>query len=677
MANPVSNPEAEGRSDRLDELGKAKRLYRKRLREDPADAEALCGMGAVCQARGQLDEATAYYQEALRQRPNDPEACRSLGNAFYLGGKYAEAASCYQRTLRLRPDDADAHNNLGAALADLGRLEEAVACYKEALRLRPGFANAHYNLGNALRLSNRLEEAVASYQEALRLRPDFAEGYTNLGNALRLQGRLLEATACHQKAVQLAPGFALAQNNLGLALADSGRFSDALACYGEALRLDPNFAEAHRNRALVWLLLGDLERGWPEYDWRWRCADFSIPQFRQPAWDGSPLDGRTLLLYTEQGLGDTLLFVRFVPQVQERGGRVVLAAPESLHPILARCEGIARLVARNGALPEFDVHCPLLSLPRVLGTTFATIPAAIPYLHADPERVERWGRELGAVRAFKVGIAWQGNPAVVYDRERSIPLRQFAPLASVEGVVLFSLQKGLGTEQLRALAGEIAITDLGERLDRSSGAFEDTAAVLTHLDLVITCDTALAHLAGGLGVPTWVALPTVPDWRWFLGRDDSPWYPTVRLFRQTREKSWDEPFRRLAEELRKAVAAASGGRSIAVAITPGELLDRIARLEVENRRAESPEARAELSDLAATRDCALRSRTGLSAWADALRSVHEALRETRDALRQCEQAGDFGPRFVALARSLAHASDRRDQLRREINERLAGARREE
>jgi hypothetical protein len=178
-------------------------------------------------------------------------------------------------------------------------------------------------------------------------------------------------------------------------------------------------------------------------------------------------------------------------------------------------------------------------------------------------------------------------------------------------------------------------------------------------------------------VPTWVALPTVPDWRWFLGRDDSPWYPTVRLFRQTREKSWDEPFRRLAEELRKAVAAASGGRSIAVAITPGELLDRIARLEVENRRAESPEARAELSDLAATRDRALRSRAGLSAWADALRSVHEALRETHDALRQCEQAGDFGPRFVALARSLAHASDRRDQLGREINERLAGARREE
>jgi tetratricopeptide (TPR) repeat protein len=252
MANPVSNPEAEGRSDRLDELGKAERLDRKRLREDPADVEALCGMEAVCQDRSRLDEAPAYYHEARRQRPNDSEACRSLGNAFYLRGKYAEAASCSQRTLRLRSDDAEAHNNPGVALTDQGRLEEA----------------------------------VASDQEALRLRPDFAKGYTNLGNALRLQGRLLEATAGHQKAVQLAPGFALAQHNLGLALDD----------------------------------------------WRWRCADSSIPQFRQSAWDSSPWDGRTLLLYTEQelGLGDTLLFVRFVPQVKERGGRVVLAAPEAL-----------------------------------------------------------------------------------------------------------------------------------------------------------------------------------------------------------------------------------------------------------------------------------------------------------------------------------------------------------
>ncbi len=608
-----------------------------------------------------------HYQDALRQRPNDPEAHRSLGNAFYLSGKFAEAARCYQRTLQLRPDDADAHNNLGAALADLGRLEDAIPCYQAALRLRPGFSNAHYNLGNALRLLNRLEESVASYQAALRLRPDFAEGYTNLGNALRLQGRLLEATSYHQKAVQLAPGFALAHNNLGLTLADSGRFSDALACYGEALRLDPSFAEAHRNRSLVRLLLGDLEQGWPEYEWRWRCADFSIPKLRQPAWDGAALDGRTVLLYTEQGLGDTLLFVRFVPKVKERGGRVVLAAPESLHPILARCEGIDRLVPRNGALPDFDVHCPLLSLPRVLGTTFATIPAAIPYLHADPERVERWGRELSAVRAFKIGIAWQGNPKIVYDRERSIPLRQFAPLAEVEGIALFSLQKGPGTEQLRALAGAFAITDLGERLDRSSGAFEDTAAVLAHLDLVITCDTALAHLAGGLGVPTWVVLPTVPDWRWFLGRDESPWYPNVRLFRQTREKSWDEPFQRLAEAVRQSVAAATGGRSIAIAITPGELLDRIARLEVESdEAAPSPE----LADLRATRDRVLRSCDGIAEWTELLRAAHATPHTIRADLDRCEPQGDTGPAFVKLVRLFLQTADRRDQLRREINERL-------
>jgi Flp pilus assembly protein TadD len=621
------------------------------------------------EAGGRLDEAVKQCQDALRQSPNDPEAHRSLGNAFYLAGKFAEAARCYQQTLRLNPDDADAHNNLGASLADLGQLEDAIPCYQEALRLRPGFSNAHYNLGNALRLLNRLEESVASYQEALRLRPDFAEGFTNLGNALRLQGRLLEATACHQKAVQLAPGFALAHNNLGLTLADSGRFTDALACYGEVLRLDPNFAEAHRNRSLVRLLLGDLEQGWLEYEWRWRCSDFSIPKLPQPLWDGAPLEGRTVLLYTEQGLGDTLLFVRFVPKVKERGGRVVLAAPESLHPILSRCEGIDRLVPRHGITVDFDVHCPLMSLPKVLGTTFATIPAAIPYLHADPERVERWGRELSAVRAFRVGIAWQGNPRIVYDRERSIPLRQFALLAKVDGVALFSLQKGPGSEQLRALAGEIAIHDLGERLDRSSGAFEDTAAVLAHLDLVITCDTALAHLAGGLGVPTWVVLPTVPDWRWFLGRDDSPWYPSVRLFRQTREKSWDEPFQRVAKALRRAVAAASGGRSIAIEITPGELLDRIARLEAASAQGEpSPE----LADLRATRDRALRSCAGIAEWSEQLRTAHSMLRMIRADLERCEPHGETSPQFVQLVRLFLQTTDRLAQLRSEFNERLAG-----
>ena len=654
-----------------DELARAERLCRQRLRENPRDPEALCGLGAVHQAHGRYDAAAESYRQALQETPNDPAAHRGLGNACYLAGRHAEAAQSYQRGLRLRPDDADAHNNLGAALADLGRLDEAVACYREALRLRPAFANAHYNLGNALRLLNRLEESVASYREALRLRPDFAEGFTNLGNALRLQGRLLEAAACHRKAVQLAPEFALARNNLGLALADSGRFTEALACYAEAIRLDPNFAEAHRNRSLVRLVLGDLEGGWSEYEWRWRCADFSIPRLRQPLWDGAPLNGRTILLYTEQGLGDTLLFVRFLPRVKERGGNVVLAAPESLHPLLARCAGIDRLVARNGALPDFDVHCPLLSLPHVLGTTFATVPAPIPYLHADPERVERWGRELAAIPAFKVGITWQGNPAIVYDRERSIPLARFAPLSRVEGVALFSLQKGPGTEQLSELSGELAIADLAERLDRSGGAFEDTAAVLRHLDLVITCDTALAHLAGALGVAVWIALPTVPDWRWFLGRDDSPWYPSVRLFRQTREKSWDEPFQRITEALRKAVAAARGGRSIAVEITPGALLDRIARLERETARGPAPEARAELDDLRAARDRALRPRAELTAWADSLRAIHAAIDQTRETLRQCDQSGDHGAHFVTLARSLIRELDLRDRLRSQIDEGLA------
>ena len=292
-----------------------------------------------------------------------------------MGGHYAEAAQCYQAALWLRPDDADAHNNLGAALADLGRLEEAVACYKEAIRLRPGFVNAHYNLGNALRLSNRLEESVVSYQEALWLRPDFAEGFTT-GQRPPAPGAASGSDRVPSKGRAARAKFALAHNNLGLGWPTRAAYPTPWPAMAR-LRLDPNFAE--RTEPIAGLAPARRPGyGWPEYDWRWRCSDFSIPKFHQPAWDGSPLNGGTVLLYTEQGMGDTLLFVRFVPQIKEGGGRVVLAAPEPLHPILSRCTGIDRLIPRNGTLPEFDVHCPLMSLPRVLGTTWRRSPLRSP-----------------------------------------------------------------------------------------------------------------------------------------------------------------------------------------------------------------------------------------------------------------------------------------------------------
>ena len=344
-----------------------------------------------------------------------------------------------------------------------------------------------------------------------------------------------------------------------MVLKRQGKIEAAMARFEETLHLDPNYASARWNRAAVWLLQGDFERGWAEYEWRWTQPDFGHRRFVQPAWDGSPLAGKTILLYAEQGIGDTLQFVRYVPLVQERGGRVILQCPLQLMKLLATLPGIERLVVKDDPLSAFDVHAALLSLPAIFHTSLDNVPASVPYLQANADLIEHWRKELAksdvdyrtfaSGPVFKIGITWQGNPAFKDDRYRSIPLARFERLASVPGVQLISLQKGPGIEQLQELGERFPILDLGNRLDEDSGPFMDTAAVLKNIDLVISSDTALPHLAGALGVPVWVALPLVPDWRWLLEREDCPWYPTMRLFRQTKLGCWQNVFERIAETL--------------------------------------------------------------------------------------------------------------------------------
>jgi Flp pilus assembly protein TadD len=481
---------------------------------------------------------------------------RNRGNALYMKGRYAEAVECYRRALRDRPDDVDALNNLGAALADLGRLSDAVACYEQALRIQPGKAEAYYNYANAMRIAGRYPEAIDLYARALRLRPDMPEAHNNLAISLRRQGRLAEAMTSARRALELRPGYATALVNLGLSLVESGHVAEGLVCYDEAIRRDPENGDAHHNRAQAWLLLGDWERGWREYEWRWRSSEFTPLPYRQPRWDGGPLDGRTILLHAEQGFGDAIQFVRYARLVKERGGTVVLAAAERLHALLRNAPGVDRLVSLplTPPLPEFDVYCPLMSLPAIFGTTTRSVPAEIPYLHAELERVERWRKALEPHRGFRVGIAWQGSPTMLpHDLWRSMPLACFEPLARVAGVCLISLQRGAGTDQLDKLAGRFPVVDLARDFDEAPGVLLDTAAAMMSLDLVITCCTSIGHLAGALGVPVWIALQAVPAWRWLFDREDTVWYPTVRLFRQIRFGSWEEPFRRMAGELGKHV----------------------------------------------------------------------------------------------------------------------------
>jgi tetratricopeptide (TPR) repeat protein len=533
----------------LGRLDAAEAAYRQALALKPDHVAALNNLGAVHKAQGKWAEAEACLRQALHLQPGHVGAHYNLADVIRSQGRYEEAAAGYRHTLQLNPGHVYAHFGLGEALRRLGRFAEAEACYREVVRLQPQFALGHNSLGTALWQQGRFAEAADCYRAALRLDPHLVEAPNNLGCALKDLGRLDEAAACFRQALQMNPGFPPAHRNLGNALKTQGRLDEALSCYDKSLQLDPNYPEGHVGRAEILLLRGDFAGGWAEYEWRWRCPDLPPREFRQPPWDGAPLAGKTILLHAEQGLGDIMQFIRYAARVKQRGGTVLVETPPELLPLLARCRGADRWLARGEPLPDFDCHAPLMSLPHILGTTLATVPADVPYLFADETLVARWRAELRAGPGFKVGINWRGKAAQPLECYRGIPLHHFAPLARLPGVRLYSLQKGPGQEELRAAAQHFPITDLGGRLDEAAGAFMDTAAVMKGLDLVITSDTSIAHLAGGLGVPVWVGLWSPPEWRWLLDRADSPWYPTLRLFRQETPGDWGGVLARRAGEL--------------------------------------------------------------------------------------------------------------------------------
>jgi tetratricopeptide (TPR) repeat protein len=455
------------------------------------------------------------------------------------------AEQIYRMIVQHSPAVAHAWYMLGAVQQVQGRLAEAVASYQEAIRLVPEFPEACNNLGVALHAMGRGDEAIATLRRALALRPDYPEAHNNLGNAFHERGALDEAETNYRRAVQLRSEYNEALNNLGNVLRSRGRIDEALACYDRALGLQPDQADVHLSRALAWLERGEFERGWPEYEWRLKCRPYAIPSFPQPLWDGRPLEGRTILLYADHGLGDALQFIRYAPLVHRRGGRVIVMCGRPLARLLATCPGVEQVMVEGEVSPDSAVYAPLMSLPGIFGTTLETIPAEVPYLFPDEALVERRDQLPAPSDELRVGIAWQGNPRNTRDRARSFHLSQFEPIARQAGIRLFSLQTGYGREQLGEIGSRFEVTDVGGGL----GDFLDTATAMANLDLIIAPDTAVAHLAGALGVPVWVALPFAPDWRWMSGRDDSPWYPTMKLFRQRRWGDWDEAFARIAGEL--------------------------------------------------------------------------------------------------------------------------------
>ena len=564
------------------ELAQAEAFYARVLEAEQENVHALRLLGLIRYAQGLPQQAVELISTSVRIKPDFAEAHAELGNLLQALNRHEEAIGCYQKALVLKPDLAQAHNNLGVALQALNRLEEAVASYQKALTLKPEYAEAHYslgatlqaqdryqeaigcyekalalvpddaqahnNLGVALQALNRLEEAVASYQKALALEPAYAEAHHNLGTALQALDRYEEAIGCYEKALVLKPDLAEAHNNLGVALQALNRHAEAVASYEKTLALKPDLAEAHWNEALALLSLGDFHRGWTKFEWRWQTKNFPSPRrnFPQRHWQGENLEGKTILLHAEQGFGDTIQFVRYAPLVAARGGRVILEIQAELKGLICGLPRIEKVISKGEAPPDFDVHCPLLSLPLIFASTLETIPSAVPYLQPLADRVTKWSKLLGHAERLQVGITWSGRPTYgKTDYKRSIPLALLAPLLGTPGARFVGLQKDIRQSDAATLDTVTDFLTFSEEL----GDFSDTAALLSVLDLVISIDTAVAHLAGALGKPCWTLLPFSADWRWLIAREDSPWYPTMRLFRQPAIGDWQEVLRRIEKEL--------------------------------------------------------------------------------------------------------------------------------
>jgi tetratricopeptide (TPR) repeat protein len=492
-----------------------------------------------------LHEAEQLYRALLASIPDHADACNNLGHLLEALNRPEEAVGYYSKAIQIRPDFPEALLNLGNALQALHRYEEAIARYTSALRIKPNFPEALLNIGNALQALERNTEAVAQYEKALALRPSFAEGHYHFGCVLEKLGRRDDAISAYERASAIKPDYPQPHNNLGNILRALNRYEEAIVHFQQACAIKPDFAQAQWNEAAARLTLGDFRNGWQKYEWR-RTLGVLKPRVPQPLWlGGGDLRGKTILLYAEQGLGDSLQFARYATVVARQGARVVLEVQPELKTLLASLPGIAAVHARGEPLPPVDWQTPLLSLPYALGTTLETIPAEVPYLSPAREKLAQWRAAIEASGSPIIGIKWRANETT--GSKKSIPLELIRPLLLMPGVRFVALEREVLDSDARVLRELDHVLVPGDRLRD----FSDTAAIVSMLDLVISVDTSVAHLAGALGKPLWLPLQFAADFRWLHGRADSPWYPSARLFRQSSIENWAGVVAELMQGLRR------------------------------------------------------------------------------------------------------------------------------
>jgi tetratricopeptide (TPR) repeat protein len=495
----------------------------------------------------QFDAAIDSYKKALSIKPDYAEAYSNMGLALRDKGDLDASIDSCKKALSIKPDYAEAYSNMGLALRDKGDLDASIDSFKKAIKIKPDFAEAYSNMGIALKDKGDLKAAKDSYKQALSIKPDYAEAYSNMGAILKDMGDLDASIDSCKKAIKIKPDFAEAYSNMGVALKDKGDLDASIDNYKKALKVKPDFAEAHYNLSIPHLLRGSLGKGFNFHEWRLRQKKQTVAPARSNLiWDGEKsLGGKHFVIYEEQGLGDIIQFCRYLPLLEQKGANVTFKVKPNLHALLQTMDSNSRFVTSLPEENEIDFETPLMSVPCLLNTRLETIPATNPYLFADQEKVQTWGERF-SMNKFKVGICWQGSKLKA-DIGRSFPLSLFEGISKIPNVELISLHKGEGEDQIADI--DFDVTTLGHDFDAGQDAFLDTVAVMMSCDLIITSDTAVAHLAGAAGRPTWVALKYIPDWRWMLGRADSPWYPTMTLYRQKSRGDWIDVFDTIERDL--------------------------------------------------------------------------------------------------------------------------------
>ena len=502
--------------------------------------------------QGQIETVIEQAEALTAQYPGAYVVWNMLGASRAQKGMLDEATMhAFNNSITLKPDYADAYYNMGYALYYLDKLDEAIWAYKKAVSLKPDYAEAYSNLGMALKKQDKFDEAIEVIKKSISLKPNDASAYGNLGVALKDQGKFDESIEAHKKCISLKPFRAEAYNNLGNTLKEQGGFDQALENYNKAISLKPNYAEACYNMSTIYNLYGDFEKGLELYEWRQKQKNSPVRAPRKILiWDGvKPLLGKKFLVYEEQGLGDVIQFCRYVPLLKQKGAKVILKLKKKMHALLNNIDNDILFVDSFPENNQIDFETPIMSLPFLFNTTLDTIPAKIPYIYTNDNDIMSWANCFKK-RTFKVGICWQGSKNKI-DYGRSFPLSLFEDISKIPNVELISLHKGEGEKQIKEINFDLTI--LGNNFDAGENAFVDTAAVMMNCDLIITSDTATAHLAGALGCPTWVLLKKIPDWRWMLERKDSPWYPSVTLYRQKQIDDWADVFNKIQMDLQALI----------------------------------------------------------------------------------------------------------------------------